>query len=187
MDKIIKMVDRMFRKAESGSPFRLDPTVWLFDKTLKEQYDKTVVELKTKGYDFIDINEYVKIKPEDYEMKIKDMGFDDESGTIRIKDIKNFTDVRKRRMIVKAKLNNLKNEIGKKTILLINYNNLYLNDEMFYNGENNMLYELIRIWLKDGYCFDNKPSDKYLCALVYCETEERISDFCLYSFKAKED
>lgn len=56
--------------------------------------------------------------------------------------------------------------IDDKTILIVTYNDLYL--------QNKMLYESVRLWLKDGI----SGIDILLTALVYCETKENLRDFC---------
>lgn len=183
-EELIEIIDDAFSVSQQGV-IEIGRHIYLFDKALKKQYDETIKELKDKGYDFVDINEVAKIKPEDYEMTLKDLGYGEEGATTQVKDVKQWTDVQKRRMIINTKLNNLDNKVGEKTILLISYNDLYLEDEMFYDGVNNKLYELIRYWLKDGYCFNGEESSKLLCALVYCETDEKLFDFCRYGDKVK--
>ena len=70
------------------------------------------------------------------------------------------------------KLNDL---IDDKTILIVTYNDLYL--------QNKVLYETVRSMLKDGYRANGKGIDIVLTALVYCETKENLKDFCYYGLK----
>ena len=70
------------------------------------------------------------------------------------------------------KLNDL---IDDKTILIVTYNDLYL--------QNKVLYETVRSMLKDGYRANGKGIDIALTALVYCETKENLRDFCYYGLK----
>ena len=176
-DFIMKKVRRYEHHHESPTP-----AVFLFDSQSENIFNQTIDELKSKDFKFLDINQYSIISPEDYNMLIKDAGFHDETGSITFNDILE-DDAKKRRLILKAKLNNLKNKVDSHTVLMIRYNDLFLNDEMFCTDGQNALYETIRSWLKDGYQFDHEFSDILVIALVFLETKENIRDFCLYGYR----
>lgn len=161
--------------------FRLHhyPNAFLFDSGTKQLFDQAVSELSDAGFNFLDINQYVAIKPTDYDVKIADLGYHDDTGKHTLKDV-NLDDASKRRLICRGKLKKLQDIIDEKTILLITYNDLYLHDETFSCNGQNILYETMRHWLKDGYPFSGKSSKLNLVAFVYLETQEKIQDFCMY-------
>lgn len=158
------------------------PHVCLFDEEIKDSFEDTIEELKREGNKIIDINQYVTIKSEDYEMSVSDLGFYDESGKLKAKDLIE-PDIKIRKLIVRAKLNRLQDIVNKDTILVVTYNDLFLQNEMFCEDGFNTLYEIIRDWFKDGYRNVEEP----LNALVYLETKEKIRDFCMYGMYYNKD
>ena len=166
-----KIHDRITKKTIGG--YENNPLVYIFDTDQKELCEEAIALLKNDDYKFVDVNQCGILKPEDFEIKLADAGFDDKSGVLTMNDI--LDDATKKRWIVKTKLANLQRVIDDHTVLLITYNDLYLQDVI--------LYETVRRWLKDGYIFDSHFSDIPVNAFILLETDEKIRDFCKYGIR----
>lgn len=178
--RVIEMINRDSKYNAS------EPIVFLFEEKTKNAYDKVHDELINQNFKMIDINEYVKIQPNDYDLRANDVGFEDTTNTITIKDFL-VSEVEKRITILKYKLNKLQEIVDEKAVLQIRYNDLFTKDEMFFDGGRNFLYEIIRSWLKDGYDFDDSNSEIPLISLVFCDTKDNIADFCRYGIRVDEN
>jgi len=158
---------KVFELFENTVTFDGDSTVLLFNKEQKEIMEDIKTKLEEKNYKFININKLMIPQPEDFNLKTSFVGPD--NSEYKIKDLI-MSDEKKRFYADREKLNEIKNHLhdnDKKTVLLIDYNEIVL--------KSRIIYETIRSWLKDG----------KVLALVYLSTTEKIRDFCQYGISIK--
>ena len=168
MSRTIERVMRTFER-----DFFCDPRVYLFQEQNKQAFENIKLLLKEKGFKLIYVNQALIVDAKDYNMPISRAGYTGPTGEETINDLL-VDDERKRGLIVSVKLGEIKEQVDKKTVLVVDYNNQVLTNEGF--------YETVRQWLKDGV-----SSLRSIKAIVYLETNERVRDFCPYGSYCSND
>ena len=168
MSRTIERVMRTFER-----DFFCDPRVYLFQEQNKQAFENIKLLLKEKGFKLIYVNQALIVDAKDYNMPISKAGYTGPTGKETINDVL-VDDEHKRGLIVSAKLGEIEEQVDKKTVLVVDYNNQVLTNEGF--------YETVRQWLKDGV-----SSLRSIKAIVYLETNERVGDFCPYGFYCPND
>ena len=166
-EKIINKLDRYLEEKLKAGEAGI-PIVYVFHDYLKDTFDQTVEGMKKDGVNVIDLNEYFTICPEDYDISVTEAGYDDD---IRVGDFSD-DEKEKKKIIYTVKKNNLPYIINENTVLKIIYNEMFLED--------GVLFDAVCGLLEDGYgfwCQERCPIP--LRALVFLETEKKITDFCV--------
>ena len=166
--RLFDLIDEQTREhIELNDDF--EPLTFRFNDNTKEIFDELKKELEANNFTLFDLNEYLEIKPEDYNISVVDAGFKDDSGKL-IKDVALISDDEKRNLIISAKFNQLDNIItgNKNVVFIVTY------DDTF--EPRTLKYKKIRTLLKDGHHYYGYS----IIALVYCKTKEHIMDFLPY-------
>ena len=167
--RVIKMFEE--NKSMTSVGIDGDPYVFSFGKEFYTDFEDIQALLKEKGFQLIDVNQSLTVKPEDYNMPLSAVGNIDPENQYTINDLL-VPDEVKRHLIVRGKCREIIKEIDNNTVLVVKYNDQILNDKT--------IYASIRSWLKDGVSLDGVEKLRAIKAIVYLETNERLSDFCRY-------